>query len=192
MKKITLFTFVAVAAMAFIGCSTTDSTNGNVRVNGTTVNSNTAIVVNANTMPVTNTNATTTGNSNNWNAGITREEYDRNKEDYANRAKSAGSTIGSGVNDGWLWTKTRAALATTDELRESTINVDVDNAVVTLKGTVANAAQKAKAESVAKGIQGVSSVKNQLTVSAGDSLTNRVTGDGGNTKSTTTNANTKH
>ena len=184
MKKITLFTFVAIFAMAFIGCA--PASNTNVRVN-----SNTAIVVNSNTMPITtNMNANvTTGNSNSWNANITREEYDRNKEDYANRAKSAGSTIGSGINDGWLWTKTRAALATTDELRDSTINVDVDNAVVTLRGTVANPAQKAKAESVAKAIEDVKSVKNQLTVSAGDSLTNQVTG--GNSKSNTTNANMK-
>jgi len=48
----------------------------------------------------------------------------------------------------------RAVLATTEDLRDSTINVDVDNAVVTLSGTVANAAQKSKAEQVARGVTG--------------------------------------
>jgi osmotically-inducible protein OsmY len=68
--------------------------------------------------------------------------------------------------DGWLWTKTRAVLATTDDLRDSTINVDVDNAVVTLSGTVATQAQKTKAAQVAKSVEGVKSVRNNLTVSA--------------------------
>lgn len=191
MKKITILTLVAVFAAAIAGCSTT-GTNGNVKVAGTNVNSNTAVVVNANQVPVTNTNTTgaTTGNSN-WNANITREEYDKNKDDYANRAKSAGSTIGSGANDGWLWAKTKTALATTNDLRDSTINVDVNNDVVTLKGSVATAEQKAKAESVAKGIDGVKSVKNELTVKAGDSLTNQMTSGSDGTKKDGANSNTK-
>ena len=53
---------------------------------------------------------------------------------------------------------------TADDLRDSTINVDVVNDVVTLKGTVETAAQKTKAEQVTKGIEGVKSVKNELTV----------------------------
>lgn len=192
MKKITLFTFIAVLAMAFVGCSSTNTANNStVKVNGTTVNSNTAVVVNSNTMPVTNTNASSsTGNSNNWNSNITREEYDKNKEDFANRAKSTGSTIGSGVNDGWLWTKTKAALATTNELRDSTINVDVDNAVVTLKGSVATKAEADKAISVAKGIEGVKDVKSVLAVKPNDSLTNQMTGGSSGNRSNT-NANKK-
>jgi osmotically-inducible protein OsmY len=42
---------------------------------------------------------------------------------------------------------------------------------VTLTGTVANAAQKTKAEQVAKAVEGVTSVKNMLKVSTGN--TNR-------------------
>lgn len=170
----------ALSAFAFTACQTapvetTNKTN--------TTKANEAVVVNNNANAVA-ANKTVVGTTNSWNANITREEYEKGKGDYANRAKEAGSTIGSGVNDAYLWTKTRAALATTDELRESTVNVDVDNEVVTLRGTVANAAQKTKAEAVAKGIEGVKSIKNNLTVSAGDSITNM----GANT---TTNANTK-
>jgi osmotically-inducible protein OsmY len=75
--------------------------------------------------------------------------------------------VGTGVNDGWLWVKTRFDLAAADDLRDSTINVDVDKAVVTLTGTVASAAQKTKAEQVAKAVEGVTSVKNMLKVSTG-------------------------
>jgi hyperosmotically inducible protein len=70
------------------------------------------------------------------------------------------------LNDGWLWVKTRFELAAADDLRDSTINVDVDKGVVTLTGTVANAAQKSRAETVAKSLEGVTSVKNMLKVSA--------------------------
>jgi osmotically-inducible protein OsmY len=58
-------------------------------------------------------------------AAITREEYEKNKESYRDEAKQLGRKIGAGANDGWLWTKTRAALAAEDDLRDSTINVDV-------------------------------------------------------------------
>jgi len=53
-----------------------------------------------------------------------------------------------------------------DDLRDSTINVDVENEVVTLSGTVANAAQKRKAQEVARGIEGTKNVRSQLTISA--------------------------
>ena len=97
-------------------------------------------------------------------AGITREEYERNKDRYTEEAKRLGRKIGAGANDGWLWTKTRAVLANENDLRDSTINVDVENGVVTLSGTVANDAQRAKAEKVVRGIEGPKDVRNQLTI----------------------------
>jgi osmotically-inducible protein OsmY len=100
----------------------------------------------------------------NTNRPPTREEYERNKERYQREAKESGRTVGTGLNDGWLWVKARFDLAAADDLRDSTINVDVDNAVVTLTGTVASAAQKTRAEQVAKSVEGVKSVRNQLKV----------------------------
>jgi osmotically-inducible protein OsmY len=170
----------ALSAFAFTACETAPS-NTNTANKAANANGNVAVVVNSNTNATT-ANTYTVSTTNSWNANITREEYEKGKADYANRAKETGSTIGSGANDAWLWTKTRAALATTDELRESTVNVDVDNEVVTLKGTVANAAQKTRAEAVAKGIEGVKSVKNNLTVSAGDTMTNTSSNANANTK----------
>jgi osmotically-inducible protein OsmY len=76
------------------------------------------------------------------------------------------------LNDAWLWTKTRFDLAAADDLRDSTIDVDVDNGVVTLTGTVASAAQKTRAEQAVKSVEGVKSVKNQLKVAADNANAN--------------------
>ncbi len=146
--------FIAATALAglFTGCNQTTNDNANTRA---TVNTNSRVVANENT----NVNANT-------NRALTREEYEKNKEKYAKNAKGSGRTIGTGLNDGWLWTKARFDLAAADDLRDSTINVDVSNAVVTLSGSVATAEQKAKAEAVAKAVEGVTGVKNMLTVAA--------------------------
>lgn len=130
-------------------------------------NTNTTVAVsNANVSANANTNANTNKNDNRriFNANITREEFEKDKRAFMDEITRLGRTIGSGANDAWLWTKTRAVLATTDDLRESTINVDVDNAVVTLSGSVATQAQKSKAVQVAKGIEGVKGVTDKLTV----------------------------
>jgi osmotically-inducible protein OsmY len=178
---------VATSAVALTGCPG-DAVNTNTNMNGRTnmnANSNVAVVVNNNSNMMMNSN---TMNSNRWNSNISKEEYEKDK---ANYEKDRGtSTVGTGVNDSWLWFKTRSALATTADLRESTVNVDVSNEVVTLKGTVGTAEQKKKAEEVAKGINGVKSVTNQLTVAANDSMTN--TGSTSNsTNKSNTNANMK-
>jgi hyperosmotically inducible protein len=158
-------TFLATATMAAAlaacgGMANNSSNNSRANVNLGANNANVgAVVVNSNG-----------ANSNRWNANITREEYEKNKADYDKEKGS--STIGSGANDMWLWVKTRASLMGTNDLRDSTINVDVVNDVVTLKGTVETAAQKSKAEQVAKDIDGVKSVKNELKVAPNDSVTN--------------------
>lgn len=153
----------ALTAAALAACeSAPTNTNANKVVN---TNSNTAVVVNTNTVNMNTVNANRRGNTN-----VTREEYEKNRAEY--ERDRGTSTIGQGANDSWLWFKTRAALLATDDLRESTINVDVANDVVTLKGTVANAPQKTRAEQVAKGIDGVKSVKNELKVAPADSIIN--------------------
>jgi hyperosmotically inducible protein len=78
------------------------------------------------------------------------------------------------VNDSWIWFKTKTALAAADDLRDSTINVDVVNDKITLKGTVGSAAEKSSAERVAKSIEGQTGVTNQLTVKPNDSMTNQM------------------
>ena len=159
-SKLAAFITGIVICNLAIGCETATNTNTNTNSNVAVSNANTNANVNA------NTNENANANRRSVNANISREDYEKAKESFAEEAKSLGRTIGSGANDGWLWTKTRAVLATTDDLRDSTINVDVEDGVVTLSGTVATAAQKSKAAQVAKGVQGVKSVKNNLAVSA--------------------------
>ena len=116
---------------------------------------------------------------------MTREEYEKNKADY--EKDRTGSTIGQGANDSWIWFKTKSALAAVDDLRDSTINVDVTNDVITLRGTVGSAAQKTAAVAAAKGIEGQKGVKDELKVQAGDSMTNQMTSGNSNTKTMNSN-----
>jgi hypothetical protein len=159
--KFKLALIMATLAFALAGCNETANNNENRNVNA---NANVAVA---------NTNANANANANaNTNRAPTRAEYDKTKETYSQQAKGLGSKIGTGLDDGWLWTKTRFDLAAADDLRDSTINVDVENAVVTLSGTVASHEQMAKAESVAKSVEGVKGVKNLLKMTADNSNAN--------------------
>ena len=137
-----------------IGCQTANN-NTNANSNTTGVNAN----ANANTSANANANRS-------LNANMSRAEYERDKDSWADEARRLGRTIGTGVNDGWLWTKTRALLASENDLRDTTINVDVENGVITLSGSVATNEQKTTAGRIAQGVDGVASVRNNLAVTA--------------------------
>jgi hypothetical protein len=172
-RKTILALLAGLALCAAAACNGNDNANTNANTNANRATATpTATPANTNT---TNTGAT------NWNAN--HEEFNKNANEYRSKAKNAGETIGDDIEDGWIHFKVRGALAMVDDLRDSTINVDVDKNVVTLRGTVANAAQKTKAATVAK-VDGVKSVTNKLEVKA-DSSANA------NTKSANANANAK-
>ena len=156
--------FIALAALLVLiaGCDNQGNQNNRNAVANANANANANATVA--TTPVVNTNAN--------RRAPTREETEREKERYAREAKESGRTVGTGANDMWLWVKTRFDLAAADDLRDSTINVDVDKDVVTLTGTVASAAQKTKAETVAKAVEGVKGVRNQLKVTTGNANAN--------------------
>ena len=138
-----------------------------------TANNNRATVnANANATATATPISTPVTSANDNRRAPTRAEYEANKERYNREAKQSGRTVGTGLNDGWLWVKTRFDLAAADDLRDSTINVDVDKGVVTLSGTVASAAQKARAEAVAKSVEGVTGVRNNLRVQAANANAN--------------------
>lgn len=151
--------FILVAAVFAAACQ--PAANTSVNTNARNAN-NTAIVVNATATPAVRSS----------NSNVNRADYDKNRAEY--EREKGSSTIGQGVNDSWIWFKTKTALAAADDLRDSTINVDVVEDVITLKGTVGTAAQKSQAETVAKSIEGQKGVKNQLTVKANDSMTNQM------------------
>jgi hyperosmotically inducible protein len=80
------------------------------------------------------------------------------------RAKNR-ETVSRGTSNAALTTKVKTALAS-DAGAKTMTNIDVDsnNGVVTLKGKVDSADMKKKASDIAKKVDGVKSVKNELKV----------------------------
>jgi len=66
--------------------------------------------------------------------------------------------------DAWVTMKTKVSLMTTEGVSTRDLKVDTVKGVVTLHGKVSTEAEKAKAESVARGIDGAKQVKNLLQV----------------------------
>jgi hyperosmotically inducible periplasmic protein len=173
---------IAIAAMALLVAACDGGTANRNTIGNANMNANTGALASPSPTIVANANTNTGG-------APTREAYERDRERYNREARESGRTVGSGANDGWLWVKTRYELATADDLRDSTINVDVDNAVVTLSGTVASAAQKTRAEQVAKGVEDVRSVRNQLRVVSDNANANGNRNANGNANTRRSNAN---
>ena len=48
-------------------------------------------------------------NRDGWDVNVSEADYERRKDEFTQKAKTAGDTIGSGLKDGWLHVKTRAA-----------------------------------------------------------------------------------
>jgi hyperosmotically inducible periplasmic protein len=68
--------------------------------------------------------------------------------------------------DAWITTKSKIALVTADDVSATAVNVDTVDGRVTLHGTVASDAEKAKAEAAVQKIEGVREVRNMLQVVA--------------------------
>jgi hyperosmotically inducible protein len=82
------------------------------------------------------------------------------------RAKNR-DTVSKGASNAALTTKVKTALAKDSGFKTlAKIDVDSNEGVVTLKGRVESADAKKKAEQIAKQVDGVKSVKNQLRVEA--------------------------
>jgi hyperosmotically inducible protein len=95
----------------------------------------------------------------------TQVDKAENKLPDANERAQNREKVTSTAASATLTTKVKSALAADVGLKTMTsIDVDSDNGVVTLKGRVQTAEQKKQAEKVAKQVDGVKSVKNQLTV----------------------------
>ncbi len=92
----------------------------------------------------------------------------KDAKDTANNAeretREATGTAGQAVSDSWITTKVKSSFVGVDALEGSDINVDTNGHVVTLRGTVASAAGRARAVSLAKQVEGVKSVKDELTI----------------------------
>jgi osmotically-inducible protein OsmY len=84
----------------------------------------------------------------------------------AAEGREAGREAGSAVNDTWITTKIQSKYFLDAEVKGHEIDVNAQNGVVTLTGTVASEAQKEAAAAIARETEGVTRVENQLTVSA--------------------------
>lgn len=89
------------------------------------------------------------------------------KEGMANAkeaVKDAGAAVSATVDDAAITASVSAGLAKDPDLSAIKINVDTKGGAVSLKGPAPTAAAKARAEEIAKGVQGVTSVSNDLEV----------------------------
>jgi hyperosmotically inducible protein len=98
---------------------------------------------------------------------VSRAEYTEERATTdRQRARERGETVGASLDDAWIHTKIVSKLIGNTGTPQRKINVDVSNNVVTLRGTVDTASEKAEAERVAKDTEGVRRVVNQLKVGA--------------------------
>ena len=96
---------------------------------------------------------------------IDRKDYTEDMAREAReRAAKSSESIGDSLDDAWIHTKIRSKLLGQGEFPGGSLNVDVKNNVVTLRGTVATKADRTKAEQIARTTEGVKSVRNQLVI----------------------------
>jgi osmotically-inducible protein OsmY len=73
-------------------------------------------------------------------------------------------STGQVIDDTAIHTKVKAALVNDPVVSATAINVDVARGVVTLDGTVNGDVEKRKAEEIARGVEGVRTVQNNIVV----------------------------
>ena len=89
---------------------------------------------------------------------------ERAGETLAAKTRNVAAATRENVADAVITTKIKADLFAEPELKALAIDVDTENGVVNLSGFVASKAHADKAERLAKGVKGVTNVKNSLKV----------------------------
>lgn len=84
-------------------------------------------------------------------------------------AISSAQTSGNPIKDGWITMKVHAQFIPEDVLEGSNIDVDTEKGVVTLTGSVPNAAARTRALAIAKATDGVKSVVDKTTIGPAES-----------------------
>ena len=82
------------------------------------------------------------------------------------KAKSVTQDAKTGVSDSWVTSKAKIALFSDDRVKGRQVHVETKDGVVYLRGKVDSSEAKSAATDVAKGIDGVKNVKNELQVVA--------------------------
>jgi hyperosmotically inducible periplasmic protein len=86
----------------------------------------------------------------------------------AEKTKDAAGKTGSVITDGWISTRIKTNFMGEASLRASDIKVDTNSHVVTLSGSVPDEAARTKALTIAKEVEGVRRVVDNLKVVAKD------------------------
>ena len=85
-------------------------------------------------------------------------------EKVGKETKEVLSKTGEVITDSWITSRVHSKFVGEDLLKDSSIDVDTKDHVVTLNGTVMSAAAKSRAVAEAKEVEGVKSVVDHLTV----------------------------
>ncbi len=80
------------------------------------------------------------------------------------RSEGTGEGAGEYVSDSWITTKVKSALLEDARVKTSEVNVETYKGVVQLSGFVSSEAALKQAMVVARGIKGVTSVKNNMRI----------------------------
>ena len=72
--------------------------------------------------------------------------------------------MGTHIDDAGITAAVKTAFATDPDVRALSIDVDTRDGMVTLSGRVGSAAERARAEDIARRTDGVKAVHNELTV----------------------------
>ena len=82
------------------------------------------------------------------------------------KVKETTSEVKGTVSDSWLTSKTKIALFADDRVKGRDVRIETVNGEVFLRGKVDSEESKAAAADIAKGVEGVKKVKNDLQVVA--------------------------
>jgi hyperosmotically inducible protein len=85
----------------------------------------------------------------------------------AEEKKSTTESMKTNVSDSWITAKTKIALFADSRAPGTSVNVETTKGMVFLRGKVATDAEKKAADEVARGIEGVQAVRNELQVVPG-------------------------
>jgi len=77
-------------------------------------------------------------------------------------ATSQRASTGEYIDDAWITTKVKSEIFKEPSLKVTQINVETNKNVVQLSGFVDSTASMSKAVAIAKSVEGVSSVKNDM------------------------------
>jgi hypothetical protein len=84
------------------------------------------------------------------------------RQEVRTEGREATATVGQAVDNATLTTRVKSKLLADDQVKGTQINVDSNNGVVTLTGTVDNPDHVRRAEELARDVDGVQRVENNL------------------------------